>query len=686
MRVSNRRLLIPAVVLAGLWATTVPAATASVSPAPEGVTGVVQTVVVEQPREDALEENANRTHGDDTDPDKTDPNKTDGDTTDGDTTDADTTDTDTTDTDATGVDTDTNVTVKVLRAGSRVVPLAEGSLPTTRDGTTVAVTVVPGEDGTKRVLSARTISAPAAAAVPSAHGVYLALVIPRGATAESSLTGALARAMLARVSRYWSDQTGGQVSFTATRVLAYRSAYSCAQTYSLWDEAQARMPEASGPGRHLVVVVPSRATALGCAYGLGTVGAVRADGNLVFVSGLNQSLLAHELGHNLGLYHSNSLQCGAAQDVTAVSRAFPGCQAKAYDDLFDVMGYSGTGYGEGNLNAVHLDGMRLLPGAVRKVAAGSGVTTARITPLSTTTGNRTLKVTDASGVSYFVEYRTYSGRDAVGASNPWRPAWGVRVLREDPMAPASAGSYELDATPTRSAGDYNRSIPVGGTFTAASRKLSIVVNAADATGATLTITSSATAVVPSTATMSVPARAWVGAAITASTTVTDSRARAVANWPVTVQKLQRGTRTWRSVRTLTTTGAGRASYRFANGLSGHYRWVTAPGPGAPARVSRTVAVTSAARVVEARPASSMTHGRYLTVTGRISPVPAPVVTIQYRYPGGAWRNGPRATVRGTVVSGRILLRARATTYTRLYVRAATPYAGSTSGYHVTRVR
>ena len=667
MRIRNRQPLIPAVVLVGLWVTTVPTATASVSPAPEGVTGIVQTIVVEQPRLDALADNAHITGG----------NRTGGNTTGGNNTDA----------NVTGVGTDTNVTVKILRSGSKVVPLAEGSLPTTKDGTTVVVTVVPGEGGTKRVLSARTISAPVApvaAAVPAAHDVYLALVVPKGATAESSLTGVSARAMVERVSRYWSDQTGDQVSFAATRVLAYRSAHSCAQTYDLWDEAAARMPEASGPGKHLVVVVPRGATALGCAYGLGTVGAVTADSNLVLVSGLNQSLLAHELGHNLGLYHSNSLQCGGTQDMTMVSRAFPGCQAKGYDDLFDVMGYSGASYGEANLNAVHLDGMRLLPSTVRRIAAGSGVTTARITPLSTTTDNRTLKVTDASGVNYFVEYRTDSGRDTVAASNPWHPAWGVRVLREDPMAPASAGSYELDATPTGSAQDYHRSIPVGGIFTAASRKLTIAVNAADATGATLTIANSTIAVVPSAATLSVPGMAMVGASITASTTVTDPHGLAVANWPVTLQKLPRGTTTWRSVRTLATTATGRASYRFANGLSGHYRWVTAPGAGSPSRFSPTVAVTSTARVVEARPASSMAHGGYLTVTGAISPVPAPVVYIQYRHPGGSWRTGPRATVAGTAVRSRILLNARTTTYTRLYVRAAIPYAGSTSGYYVTK--
>ena len=97
-----------------------PTATASVSPAPEGVTGIVQTIVVEQPRLDALADNTHITGG----------NRTGGNSTGGNNTDA----------NVTGVGTDTNVTVKILRSGSKVVPLAEGSLPTTKDGTTVVVT------------------------------------------------------------------------------------------------------------------------------------------------------------------------------------------------------------------------------------------------------------------------------------------------------------------------------------------------------------------------------------------------------------------------------------------------------------------------------------------------------------------------------------------------------------------
>lgn len=594
---------------------------------------------------------------------------------------------------------DADETDKVLRVGTKLVPLTDGSLANTEDGTQVSVTVAPAADGEKLVLSATTIAGPVAAAIPAAHQVYVALVRPVGVPADATQTDAAARAMVARVSSYWSSQTGAKVSFVTADLRSYQSTRSCSDTYGMWDEALARMPAASGPGKHLVVVAPDGAHLLTspCDYGLGTIGAVEASGNRVFVSGLNQSLLAHELGHNLGLYHSNALRCGSAQDMPRVGISFPGCQEKGYDDLFDVMGYSGLDYGEGNLNAVHLDGMNLLPGAVRRIAASSSVTTARIAPLSaplsTTTVDRTLKVTDTNGANYFVEYRTNSGRDTFASVNPFRPAWGVRVLREDPDAPPSAGSYELDATPTSLSNDYNRVIPVGRTFTAASRNLSIAVTAADASGASLSITYGAVPIppppapaVPARATMSIPTRAMVGVAITAATVATDQYGRGKPNWPVTLQKMQKGTTTWRWVATPRTSASGAASYRFINGVSGTYRWVTGAATGAPSKYSPSVAVTSVARSFENRPASSMLRGTYLGVYGSVSSVPSPVVYIQYRFAGGIWRNGPRAIVRGTAVSGRIAMNTRTTAYTRLYVAPATTYAGAISGYHATTVR
>ncbi len=646
MRVSNRRLLIPGAVRACLFAPGVSAATASSIPIPERITGIVETIIREQPPGQPADV----------------------------------------------IGTKVNDTSKVLRVGTQIVPLTDGSLPTTKDSTKVSVTVVPAGDGAKRVVSATAISAPVETAISSTHEVYVALVVPAGLTADPAITQTSARAMVTTVSRYWSGQTGANVSFNTAQVMpAYRSAYGCtgtfANTFQMWEEALARMPEAFGPGKHLVLIAPGAAYAHHCFYGLGTVGAIEYEGNEVFVSGLNQSLLAHELGHNLGLYHSNSLRCSGAQDMAMVGIAFPGCQANAYDDLFDVMGYSGSTYGEGSLNAVHLDGMNLLPNAVRKIEADSGVTTARITPLSTSTDNRTLKITDPSGADYFVEYRTNSGLDAVASRNPWRPAWGVRVLRDDPEAPPSGGSYELDATPTSlSSYDYNRSIPLGATFTSASRKLTIRVVAQDASGATLTIANWAAPIVPFALTHSLPTTAWVGTAITATTRVSDQHGRAVANWPVTLQKMTRGTTTWQSIQSLRTTSTGTASYRFANGVSGTYRWVSWPATGAPGKISPSVTVTSIARAVENRPATATTYGSYVSVYGTISPVLAPVVYFQYRVGSGPWRTASRAAVRGVAVSARIAMRVRGSVYTRFYIAPSASYAGSISNYYVTTVR
>jgi len=648
MRVGSRRQLIPVAAvfaLLALAAPTAPMANAAVTPTPQKVTGVVEEVVIDQ------------AHGKGT-PDEI---------------------------------------ATVLRVRGKVVPLTPDSLPNVESGTTVAATVTPAANGAMHVISSQKIAVaatePRITAAAVARTVFIALVSPAGYGRDPIQNSVDPVAMVARASSYWGSQTDGQVTFDTVKVLPwYQSSYGCSDIWGIWNEALTRMPEAYGTNTHLMVVSsPAAYKNSGCPYGVGTIGTIDGSGDLLLVSDQNQSLYAHELGHNLGLHHSNSLRCSGTQDMPMVSLAFPGCQTKGYDDLFDVMGYSGPNFGEGNLNAVHLDGMGLLPDAVRKVPADSRVTTARIAPLSdplsATTTDRTLKITDPGGASYFVEYRTNTGRDAAVGLTGWGYVWGVRVLRDDPRYSPSAGSYELDATPTSlTSTDYDRSIPVGGTFTAASRRLTILVDSQDSSGATLTITTSAAPVVPAAATLSIPTKALVGAAITASTMVTDSYGRPVANWTVTLQKLQRGTTTWRSVRSLPTGSTGTAAYRFINGVSGYYRWVTWPAANAPSRTSPRVLVTSVARALARRPATSMTRGRYLWVSGSISSIPAPVVYIQYRYGAGPWRTGPRATVRGTAVSGRIAMKLRTTAYTRFYVRPATSYIGTFSNSYATSVR
>src|SRR5688572_5926721 len=75
-----------------------------------------------------------------------------------------------------------------------------------------------------------------------------------------------------------------------------------------------------------VYVFPSNACGW---WGLGTVGGNPSQAWIHTKHGLSLKVVGHEMGHNFGLYHSHSLDCGA------VSVAGSGCTASDYGDVFD---------------------------------------------------------------------------------------------------------------------------------------------------------------------------------------------------------------------------------------------------------------------------------------------------------------------------------------------------------------
>ncbi|WP_432695480.1 Ig-like domain-containing protein [Marinobacterium sp. YM272] len=103
------------------------------------------------------------------------------------------------------------------------------------------------------------------------------------------------------------------------------------ETYAR-EEATARGINLSGYDR-LVFIHPYTSA---CKWG--GVGTVGGSPSKAFINGKFQlSTIAHELGHNLGLYHSHALSCGSASVGTA-------CSSIEYGDIPDVMGTMVSGH------------------------------------------------------------------------------------------------------------------------------------------------------------------------------------------------------------------------------------------------------------------------------------------------------------------------------------------------------
>lgn len=321
--------------------------------------------------------------------------------------------------------------------------------------------------------------------------VYVVRMAPRGYAADPEATPEAITRAVEGASDYWSEQTRGAVSFRVASVSDWVASPSgCGDPSALWAEALELVPEAAGPHTHLVVVAPRAAgeESTGCDYGFGSLGVLDSGGS-TYVTALHPELLAHELGHNLGLGHAGALECGTAQDGRYSAGAWQrGCVVREYDDLFDVMGYSGEGFGGGYLGVVGIDALGVDPEGIRVVReAESGV---RVLPLSQVgRGVRGLRIEVPGEPVHYVEYRTAAGRDAGLARGPWRPATGVRILRLDPAKGAGGGldgdGLELDATP--GGRRYDRALPAGQRFSSASGRVQITVRGQDSSGATLDV-------------------------------------------------------------------------------------------------------------------------------------------------------------------------------------------------------
>ncbi|HZI96711.1 MAG TPA: Gmad2 immunoglobulin-like domain-containing protein [Actinomycetales bacterium] len=320
-----------------------------------------------------------------------------------------------------------------------------------------------------------------AAAAP--HQVTVVLVAPAGQSKDGTTLATVVSAVESGASGFWSQQTGGAVSFDVVKAVDWiTTSASCASYSSLWSQVADRVGWTAGAGRHLLLYVPSAGSPSGCYAGLGTVGSGPSSGGRAYVRSTSTAIIAHELGHNMGLGHSDGLLCPGVSDGAYSSGWRSGCTVPGYRDWYDVMGTSWSHLG--SLNAPHAWAMGALTSSTSPEVASP--TRAVLRPMASLSGVRSLQITDGS-VTYWVELRSATGRDAWLSSNYQGLEPGVTVRRSDPTD--TNGSLLLDGSPssTVNSSDWKSPVPVGSSLRVASGRYVIRVESVTSSGAQVAI-------------------------------------------------------------------------------------------------------------------------------------------------------------------------------------------------------
>ncbi len=198
------------------------------------------------------------------------------------------------------------------------------------------------------------VTALASTATPHSHSFQIAL--PTVGGTASPYNASSGQSMMNLVSGYWQGQSDGAIDSSSVGVpVSYTSGLACtADPRPMWAEAINRTYPtyanslqglsaflAQDDGRHVAVILPA-ACGASSPIGVGVVGnSLHSNGVLTIVggTGIDKSTVIHEVGHNMGLGHSNLVVCAAT------------CSSSEYGDFWDVMGKGIVGYDSpGQLN------------------------------------------------------------------------------------------------------------------------------------------------------------------------------------------------------------------------------------------------------------------------------------------------------------------------------------------------
>ncbi len=255
-------------------------------------------------------------------------------------------------------------------------------------------------------------------------------------------------------------------------------------------------------------------------WGLGTIGGNPSQAWIHSRWGFTLPVVGHEMGHNFGLYHSHSLDCGT------VAVAASGCTTSEYGDIFDMMGSSGN---TPHFNAFQKERLGWLNAGVSPplttIAAQTGTVAYTIAPteMARNTVSRALKIAKATACNttqqwYYVESRQAGGYDSFVAGNT-NVLSGVLVHQVNEGDANS--SYLLDMTPATDSWS-DPALDAGLTFTDPTSGLTITPTSVGSTATTVNVGFPATSCTHAAPTVALAPTGtqWTSAGATANYTVT----------------------------------------------------------------------------------------------------------------------------------------------------------------------